>query len=104
MKRTADERRRHQLESLHRAQTGTPNTNDQLVIQEFAARGIAASPRVDVFTYAAWLALGRQVRRGERSVCVTTWVPIQTKETPPRQRMIPRRAYVFHISQTDLTA
>ena len=37
-------------------------------------------PRENVFTYHAWRALGRQVRRGEHGVKVTTWIPTERKE------------------------
>jgi hypothetical protein len=70
-----------------------------------------------VFTYHAWRALGRQVRRGEHGVKVCTFVECDGKAGPtgedcdgvideaPRKRGKFRRpwtATVFHISQTDL--
>ena len=79
----------------------------------FAAKGIPEAdirPRENVFTYHAWRALGRQVRRGEHGVKVTTWVPAQGKEeTDPdtgekkegRGFRVCKFATVFHVSQTD---
>ena len=79
----------------------------------FAAKGIPEAdirPRENVFTYHAWRALGRQVRRGEHGVKVTTWVPAQGKEeTDPdtgekkegRGFRVCKYATVFHVSQTD---
>lgn len=100
---TPEERRAFALEALGRATSRLASNNDGVVIAAFAERGIDATPRVDVFTYAAWQALGRQVRRGEKSVTVTTWIPLAAKEGDPKRTggMIPRRAYVFHVSQTD---
>uniref|UniRef100_A0A6M3LJK7 N-terminal domain-containing protein n=1 Tax=viral metagenome TaxID=1070528 RepID=A0A6M3LJK7_9ZZZZ len=71
-------------------------------------------PTVNVLTYHAWRALGRQVRKGEKGVHVVTWVPVgggkgdQEREEqdgerkPRRQSMRPRTASVFHVSQTDV--
>ncbi len=83
------------------------------------AKGISESdirPRENVFTYHAWRALGRQVRRGEHGVKVLTYVSIKGKEdkdgiatndvdgTDKPKRGATRRpwtATVFHVSQTD---
>ena len=75
------------------------------------ARGIPEDqiiPRENVFTYQAWKALGRQVRRGEHGVKVCTFVPMELKDgktddgadkTVVKSR--PRMTTVFHITQTD---
>ena len=89
--------------------------NYPAIIEGFVQRGIAAGdikPRENVFTYDAWRALGRQVRKGERSVRVTTWIPITKKETDPNTGELvekvlhkrPHTAFVFHITQTDPVA
>ena len=55
-------------ESLDRARNGNPNSNYSTILREFAERGLSLDeirPRENVFTYQAWRALGRQVRRGE---------------------------------------
>ena len=54
-----------------------------VIIAGFVAKGIPEHeirPRENVFTYHAWRALGRQVRRGEHGVKVTTWIPAAGKE------------------------
>ena len=103
-----------QQEALSRAASGQSLTNLPAIFAGFLAKGIPEAdirPRENVFTYHAWRALGRQVRRGEHGVKVTTFVPMDKKtgETDPdtgeeRRASIGRRAWtatVFHISQTD---
>jgi len=98
-----------QSEAIARATNGGSFRNDAIVIAQFKRRGIAANPRVDVFTYAAWQGQGRQVRKGEHGVKLQTWIPITDKadkadkagRTKTRRRMAPKSATVFHISQTD---
>jgi antirestriction protein ArdC len=106
-------------EALSRAVTGQSLTNWPAIIAGFTARGIPESdvrPRENVFTYHAWRALGRQVRRGEHGVKVVTFVSVRGKEdkdgiatndvdgTDKPKRGAHRRpwtATVFHVSQTD---
>ena len=104
-----------QAEALSRAAGGQSLTNWPAIFAGFMAKGIPESdirPRENVFTYNAWRALGRQVRRGEHGVKVTTFVPIKGKEEsdsanpdttgkPKRRASRPWSATVFHISQTD---
>jgi hypothetical protein len=108
-----------QQEALSRAVGNQSLTNWPAIIHGFMAKGIPESeirPRENVFTYHAWRALGRQVRRGEHGVKVTTFVAIAGKEdkdgvatndadgTDKPKRGATRRpwtATVFHISQTD---
>jgi hypothetical protein len=102
-----------QQEALSRAANGQSLTNWPAIFEGFIAKGIAADdirPRENVFTYHAWRALGRQVRRGEHGVKVCTWVTPKDKRdesTDPDERKNARRgkmpwcATVFHISQTD---
>ena len=60
-------------------------------------------PRVNIFTYPAWKALGRTVKRGEHGVKVVAWIVCQKKDD---QGVVvstfkrPKSATVFHISQT----
>ena len=94
-------------EALARIQAGF-SKNDALVVALFAARGIdpdAVEPRENVLTYRAWQAKGRQVRKGEKSVKITTYIPIDEKKDangkvthPAGSR--PRSTAVFHVSQT----
>ena len=101
-------------EALSRATTGQSFANYPAIIEGFIAKGIPVddiSPRENVFTYHAWRALGRQVRRGEHGVKVTTFVSMEKKsgevdpDTGEEKRIkLGRRAWtavVFHISQTD---
>jgi hypothetical protein len=108
-----------QQEALSRAVSGETLSNWPAIIAGFTAKGIPESdirPRENVFTYHAWRALGRQVRRGEHGVKVCTFVACEGKDGPtgedcdgvideaPRKRRGYRRpwtATVFHVSQTD---
>ena len=107
-----------QQEALSRAIGGQALTNWPAIIHGFAAKGIPESdirPRENVFTYHAWRALGRQVRRGEHGVKVVTFVPAGRDRTVGQddadtdcERLAKRRggsrpwsATVFHVSQTD---
>lgn len=102
-----------QQEALSRAATGQTLSNYPAIISGFTAKGIPPDdirPRENVFTYHAWRALGRQVRRGEHGVKVVTFVPM-TKKTgqidetgEEKTAQLGKRAWgatVFHVSQTD---
>jgi hypothetical protein len=111
MKLTQQEREQIQQNALFRAKNGAICANDVIIIMEFSERGIAPSdirPRENVFTFNAWKALGRSVKKGEHGVKIPTWIPTSTetnpetgeaKETALRQRT----AVVFHESQTKPT-
>ena len=95
-------------ESLARIQEGF-SKNDALVVALFAARGYdpaAIEPRENVLTYRAWQAKGRQVCKGEKSVKISTFIPIDAKIDPATGRVLepassrPWTAAVFHVSQT----
>jgi hypothetical protein len=108
-----------QQEALARAASGQSLANWPAIILGFAAKGIPESdirPRENVFTYHAWRALGRQVRRGEHGVKVVTFVDTgrdgapagddasDSDGRPERRKARGRRpwtATVFHVSQTD---
>lgn len=97
--------RREELarESLSRAASGQTMSNFPEIFEGFAARGIPMAdirPRENVFTFNAWRALRRHVRRGEKGVRITTWIPVKTPTGEPNG-LRPMPAYVFHISQTD---
>jgi hypothetical protein len=90
-----------QRDSLDRAENGESMANYPAIYEGFAAKGIPEAdiqPRVNVFTYKAWRAKGRQVRRGEKAVKVVTWIP---SDDTPKSRAFPKTAFVFHVSQTD---
>ena len=95
-------------EALSRAISGQSVANYAQIYRGFMARGIPESeikPRENVFTYDAWRALGRQVRRGEHGVKVLTFIDCQKKDEETSEvKETYRRPWfttVFHISQTD---
>ena len=93
-----------QAEALARAQDGLPNANYVAIYSAFIARGLAEADiesRVNVLTYHAWRAKGRQVRKGERGVRVVTFIPTKDKDGEPDGGKRPWSATVFHVSQTD---
>ena len=122
---TTEQRDTMRQEALDRARFGRTYSNYPAIIAGFAARGIAENeilPRENVFTFEAWRALGRHVRKGEHGVRVQTYLPIADRkadpadnadnadnagtdspagEDRPRVQTRPRIAYVFHVSQTD---
>ena len=80
------------------------------ILEGFAARGIPMDeikPRENVFTFWAWKALGRRVKKGEHGVKATTFIPVSGKksagENPGAAKgyRMPRTVTVFHISQTE---
>ena len=97
------------LESLKRAVSGQSFSNFPAIFQGFAAKGIPESeikPRENVFTFEAWKALGRVVRRGEHGVKVVTFIETKSKEVDqdtgePKVIRRPWTTTVFHISQTE---
>jgi len=67
-------------------------------------------PRENVFTFNAWKALGRSVKKGEHGVKVVVFVEMSgevrdpsTGETERKGFRAPRTTTVFHISQTEAT-
>ena len=96
-----------QQEALRRAKEPVyGNKNYILCIMAFEARGFTdVRPRENVFTYHAWKALGRQVRKGEKSVKLQTYIPFEKKDDKTgevKRGSRPKAAFVFHIDQTDL--
>jgi N-terminal domain of anti-restriction factor ArdC len=99
-----------QREALTKAATGQSLTNYAAIIAGFAAKGIPAEqirPRENVFTFHAWKALGRSVKRGEHGVKVLTYIEGTRKERGPDGAEIakpcrrPWTTTVFHVSQTE---
>ena len=105
--RPVDEMR---AEALSRAVSGQSLANYPAIVEGFMAKGIAPediSPRENVFTYNAWRAKGRQVRKGEHGVRVATMVEMTGKSEDgkePESWLAGRTTTVFHISQTDEAA
>lgn len=98
-----------QVESLKRAVYGQSLGNFPAIFQGFIAKGIPESeirPRENVFTYEAWRALGRYVRKGEHGVKVVTFIERKSGEIDqdtgePRIIRRPWTTTVFHVSQTE---
>ena len=94
-------------EALTRAVSGQTMTNYPAIFQGFIAKGIPESeirPRENVFTFEAWKALGRYVRKGEHGVKVVTFIECskENKETGEKESFRrPWSTTVFHVSQTE---
>lgn len=96
-------------EALSRAISSESLTNLPAIYQGFMAKGIPESeikPRVNVFTYNAWRALGRYVRKGEHGVKVLTFIETRSKDVDQDtgEHKVSRRPWtttVFHVSQTE---
>ncbi len=110
---TQSQRPEQDRESLDRARCGQSWSNYPAIIQGFAAKGIPESeikPRENVFTYRAWRALGRQVKRGQHGIRVVTFIPVEEKRSTGTGQITrtagkrPWTATVFHISQTQPAA
>jgi len=114
---TAQERRE---EALSRAANPIgPLTNYPAIFHGFMAMGIPESdirPRENVFTFQAWKALGRHVRKGQHGVKVVTFITTESGksqepqtdtldgiEAQPKKSARHSRPWtttVFHLSQT----
>lgn len=108
-KRNPNGKTREQIagEALHNAITNESTMNYETIIEGFMEMGIPAeeiTPRENVFTFNAWKALGRVVKKGEHGVQVLTF--IQCEKKPEKEGDDPIRykrqktTTVFHISQT----
>ena len=90
----------HQAEALQRATTNSSFANYPAIIAGFAARGIPTEqirPRENVFTFNAWRQLSRTVKKGEKGIQITTWIPM---EKDGEKFVRPKITTVFHITQT----
>lgn len=90
-------------ESLTRAVSNTSLLNYGAIYTGFVEKGIPTEeilPRQNVFTFAAWKALGRSVKKGEHGVKVITWIETVDKDNPELTRKLCRTTTVFHVSQT----
>jgi len=104
-----------QTEALDRARAGQTMTNYPAIFAGFIEKGIPECdilPRENVFTFNAWKALGRSVKRGEHGVRVVTFIDcagrVEIDQTTGEEKQIsyrrPQVTTVFHISQTEPTA
>lgn len=98
-----------QREALTKAATGQSLANYPAIIAGFTAKGIPEHeilPRENVFTFHAWKALGRSVRKGEHGVKVITRIACSREiDTPEGKQSVgytrPWTTTVFHVSQTE---
>jgi hypothetical protein len=96
-----------QIEALDRATNGH-SKNDEFVYAMLSLAGYAdVQPRVNCLTFNAWKAAGRSVKKGEKGLGVTVWIPCKDKDAKPdpktgeaRKSMRPKTTYIFHIDQT----
>tara|TARA_R110002020_G_scaffold195559_1_gene396560 strand:- start:490 stop:1032 length:543 start_codon:yes stop_codon:yes gene_type:complete len=96
-----------QVEALQRALQNVSFFNYATIVYGFAWKGIEHSeviPRENVFTYNAWLALGRQVQKGEKGVKILTMKLGEKKDSNGNKTGEKYKFFgnvtVFHISQT----
>jgi N-terminal domain of anti-restriction factor ArdC len=93
--------------ALSRAVSGQSCSNFPAIFRGFAALGIPESEilsRENVFTFQAWRALGRTVRKGERGVRVCTFAEATRENRETGEKETFRRPWhttVFHVSQTE---
>lgn len=96
-----------QAQALTNATEGNSAANYDAIFEGFDELGIAPEdiiPRVNVFTFNAWKALGRVVRKGQHGVQVRTVIPCErtNKESGEVERFTrPKVTTVFHVSQTE---
>lgn len=96
-----------QTDALARATQGASFLNYPAIIQGFIEKGIAPAditPRVNVFTFNAWKAKGRSVKKGEKGVRVVTFVE-RAKQLDNGESIVsrfPSTTVVFHVSQTEV--
>src|SRR5579864_8287525 len=102
-------------EALDRARNGNTMTNYPAIFAGFIEKGIPEydiKPRENVFTFHAWKALGRSVKKGEHGVKVVTFIDCAgraeidqaTGEEKQSSYRRPHVTTVFHISQTETNA
>jgi hypothetical protein len=107
---TKEARKEMQLDALNRAANGQSLTNYPAIFEGFAAKGIPIDdikPRENIFSFNAWKAAGRVVRKGEHGVKVVTFIETEKKSESGELERSGRRPWsvtVFHISQTEQAA
>jgi Domain of unknown function (DUF3560)/N-terminal domain of anti-restriction factor ArdC len=95
-----------QQQALKNAVTGESMANYQAIFDGFSAMGIHMDdiePRVNVFTFNAWKALGRAVNKGQHGVKIVTVIPCTKKDSATGEEVPVKKVKtttVFHVSQT----
>ena len=94
--------------ALSKAVGGQSMTNYPTIINGFIEKGIPKTeikPRENVFTFNAWKALGKSVKKGEHGVKILTYLPRFKKvadddgNEKTESYSIPWTSTVFHVSQ-----
>jgi len=85
---TADEAQTFDRFSVH---------NASVLVEAAAARGCQCQPYVDWFTYDRWHALGRQVKRGEKSTRLPGFVPVRQKDEAGDEHIVGKRPWVSFV-------
>lgn len=81
--------------------------NYAAIVDGFVQMGVALEeikPRENIFTFNAWRALGRVVRKGQHGVRVVTVISCSKKDEHTGDEVAVKRVRnttVFHVSQTD---
>ena len=94
-------------EALARATQSPSMSNYPAIYAGFAAKGIPEDqiiPRENVFSFHAWKALGRSVRKGEHGVRIATVRKGERTDKETGEKVAfssPWFVTVFHVSQTD---
>ncbi|WP_258086583.1 DUF3560 domain-containing protein [Xenorhabdus bovienii] len=94
------------MEALNRAESNHSEANYDAIFAGFMEMEISEEdiePRVNVFTFRAWKAKGRVVKKGEKGVKVITYILVDKKEENSEETKkvkVKRQTTVFHISQT----
>ncbi len=92
-----------QEQSFNKAVSNQSFSNYAPIFEGFIAKGIDINdikPRENIFTFNAWLYVGRIVKKGEHGVKIVTVVKTEPTETKKASSFI-RSVTVFHISQTE---
>jgi len=94
-----------QKESLSRAVNNQSMSNYPAIFAGFIEKGISEDqiiPRENVFTYNAWIALGRQVQAKQKGVKIVSWIVCGNKKDDDEKKTYrrPKTTTVFHVSQT----
>jgi len=96
-----------QQQALTNAMGGQSLANYETILKGFSAMGIPLDeilPRQNVFTFNAWKALGRTVKKGQHGIRIVTVIPC-TKKDSESGAEIPvkkvKKTTVFHLSQTE---
>lgn len=96
-----------QQQALSNALSQNSTYNYQAIFNGFSSMGIELvdiKPRENIFTYNAWKAQNRQVRKGEHGVKVSILIPTKKNDKDTGEEITEKRfknTTVFHISQTD---